>query len=507
MLPRQDEFFVDSRRTPGEKRTQYIFDSTPQLALEKFGAIMESQLTPRTERWHRLESSVPELNDDHEVKLYFDQVTDILFKLRYASTANYASQQHETYLSLGCFGTGVLMLEDDVGRGFRYKSSHISEHFFTENNTGLIENDYRRFRLTAKQAAEKYGEDNLPDVIQRSMQKEPFKKHDFLHVVIPNDEYIPGSVSPKHYKYKSFHISIEGKKLLSVGGFRTFPFIISRYITSPNETYGRSPGMTALAEAKMLMQMRKTDLRARHLAIDPPILTAHERSVRKLNMKPNAVNYGTLDANGNPLVRPYQNAARIDVSNDALAQSREVINDVFMVKLFQILVETPQMTATEVLQRAQEKGALIAPTVGRQQSEALSPMIEREIDIASFAGLLPEMPDSLKEAEGEFEIRYTSPLSKLQKTETALSAKMTLESVLPLIEIQPDVLDNFDLDAYADIVHDANAAPARLMRDPDQIEALRKAREEQQQLQALAGAAPDIAGSIKDIAQAQSFAE
>ena len=46
------------------------------------------------------------------------------------------------------------------------------------------------------------------------------------------------------------------------------------------------------------------------------------------------------------------------------------------------------MTATEVLERAREKGALLAPTMGRQQSEALGPMIEREIDILVECGLM-----------------------------------------------------------------------------------------------------------------------
>lgn len=42
-----------------------------------------------------------------------------------------------------------------------------------------------------------------------------------------------------------------------------------------------------------------------------------------------------------------------------------------LVTLFQILTETPQMTAAEVVERTNEKGILLAPTVGRQQSEYL----------------------------------------------------------------------------------------------------------------------------------------
>jgi hypothetical protein len=53
---------------------------------------------------------------------------------------------------------------------------------------------------------------------------------------------------------------------------------------------------------------------------------------------------------------------------------------VFLLTLFEIMVETPRMTATEVLKRSQEKSMLLTPLVARQQNESLSPMIERELD-------------------------------------------------------------------------------------------------------------------------------
>ena len=59
----------------------------------------------------------------------------------------------------------------------------------------------------------------------------------------------------------------------------------------------------------------------------------------------------------------------------------------------QILQDNPRMTATEVIERTREKGILLAPTVGRQQSEYLGPLVDREIDVLVEQGLLPPMPD------------------------------------------------------------------------------------------------------------------
>lgn len=505
ILPRQDQFFRE-QRTPGDKRSQKIIDTVAQLALTKFAAAMESILTPRSSIWHKLSTSNEQINEIQEVKEYLDYVNNILFKKRYASNANFSSQQHETYMSLGAFGTGVLQTSDDIeNKGIRYKSTHISEHFFIENAVGSIDTNYRLYELTALQAAQKFGEENLPKGIKKAVEKEPLERFKFIHCVIPNEDINRNALDYRGFKYKSFHVSIDENKLLGEGGFRTFPYHISRYVTAPNEIYGRSPAMMALGEIKMLNAIRKSDLRARHMAIDPPVLTSSERAISRLLLQPSAINYGTLDENGNPMVKPYQSGANINVSNDALNKSHEIINDAFLVTLFQILVETPQMTATEVLQRAQEKGALLSPTAGRQQSEALGPMIEREIDILAHSGQIPPMPQVLQEAAGEFEIEYTAPLNVMQKASEAAAATAIINDAVPLAEFYPAILNNFDFDAYLQIMREARGAPAKMFRTPEEIESINQQQAQERQLQQALEAAPSVAGSIKDIAQAEAF--
>jgi hypothetical protein len=263
--------------------------------------------------------------------------------------------------------------------------------------------------------------------------------------------------------------------------------------------------MTALSEVKMLNSIRRSDLRARHMAVDPPMLTANERALRRPLNKPGAVNHGALDVNGNPLMKPYNNQARIDVSNDQINKSHEIINDIFLVSLFQILVETPQMTATEVLQRAQEKGALLSPTAGRQQSEAQGPMIERELDLLAFNGVIPPMPDVLREAGGEFEVEYTAPLNVLQKAGEAQAATQVINDTIPLAQFEPKIINNIDFDEYLRIMRDARGAPARMFRSEEEKFAIEQQQQQAQQLQSMVDAAPGVAGAVKDIAQAEAL--
>ena len=71
-----------------------------------------------------------------------------------------------------------------------------------------------------------------------------------------------------------------------------------------------------------------------------------------------------------------------EVGKDFLKMTADKVERAFLVDIFSILEDPNQnMTATEVLQRAQEKGYLLAPMIGRQQSELFGPMVTREIDI------------------------------------------------------------------------------------------------------------------------------
>ncbi|TXH10040.1 MAG: hypothetical protein E6R04_06310 [Spirochaetes bacterium] len=503
VLTRQDDFF-DDKREPGERRTREKFDDTATLAIEHGAAAIEGVVSPRGQQWHGIGLPEP-IEDDHESKAWSDRLTKFLFKKRYDARSNFASQLHETYMSLLAFGTGIIIVEDLMNGTVRYKSSHVSEHFYMENAMGRIDTDYRKYRLTARQAMEKF-KDKAPQSVRKCVEKEPGKKMDFLHVVMPDVDGESGM------PFISYHIAYDDQEMIDVGGFKTFPYIISRWTTSPNEIYGRSPAMSVLSEIKMLNSMRKTDLKARHMAVDPPILAADQSTIRRFSMKPGAMNYGTLDAMGNPLVRPYQSGTSIQASNDGIEQSREFINRAFFLNLFQILVESPAMTATEVLQRAQEKGQLLTPTAGRQMSELLEPIIMREVSIYEDYGLFEDgaplaLPRAMKNVGGEFGVVYTNPLSKMQKSEEGLATERTVQALLPLAQIDPSILDPIDWMEYANIMRDANGAPARLFKSEDRLRAEAEAKQEAQMAQMAIAALPQVSTSIKDIAQAGSYAQ
>ena len=496
--------FYSNQPPQGQKVTEYLYDSTASLAIHKFGAAIESVVTPRTGTWHSLSTSNPELNELQEVKIYLEEVVRRLFAIRYNPIANFASQANEIYESLGKYGTGCMFVEDAYDKGIIYKAIHISEIFIAENSDCKIDTVYRRFSYTIRQAIEAWGEDKLPDSIVEQNEINPDQTYDFIHAVEPNKEYITGD--PNGMKYKSTYVSVFGQQIIEEGGYRTFPYCVVRYNKNTGEVYGRSPAMDVLPDIKMVQTMSKTDLTAAQLSVQPPLLLPQKGVLSVFNLVPGALNYGGLDDNGRPNVIPLNTGSQVNIGETMAQQRREVINDAFLISLFQILVETPQMTATEAMLRAQEKGDLLAPSMGRIQSELLGPMIERELDILGMSGSFPDMPPALAEVGGEVTITYTGPLNKAQRAPEAIAILRLIETAGEIVQFDPNAIKRINFSKCLEEIADITGVPANILYTDEEMAAINAEQAQQQMAQQMLQAAPIAAQTAKTFAQAQNIA-
>jgi hypothetical protein len=512
VLPRADGFLSTGTMLPiGQRKGQFVYDSTAPLALPSFAAAIESLVVPRTQKYHGYRPADPELYEDMTVAAWLEKLRDYTFRLRYSATSSFASQTSEVFLSLGAFGTGGLLVEDGMSKGILYRSIPLSQLWLTEDCYGRIDGFYWRYWLTARQAAQKQDAEGwvLPENILKFVESEPERKFEFIFNVRPNDERIKGDVGYRGMAYRAYHVAVEGQALLAEGGYRSFPLAVSRYTVAPGEIYGRSPAWDALADIKTLNEMSKTQLRYGQLVTDPPWLTADVDSMSPFSMRSGAINAGYMNERGEVLAKSAAPQGDPGFSLELANQRRESINRSFLITLFQILVDTPEMTATEAMLRAQEKGALLAPTVGRQQ-EFLATIVTRELDIMNRSGVIEDaigpMPDALAEAGGVLEIVYDSPLTRVQRAEEAVGVLRTLETVGTIAQYDQSVLDEINYSRALKIVGDANGAPILMFNTPDERQALADQKKAAQDMQLALQAAPVIADTAKTAAEAQKTA-
>ena len=495
VMPGWDNFVGDL--TQGLNRNSRLFDSTAVSANERFAAAMEWMLTPRTQVWHGLEPQDERLADDPEVQKQIDMAVKIMFSTRYQPTANYASQTDECYMSLGAFGNNGLFIDENLGKGIRYRSAPLSELVWALDHSGMVDTVYREFEFTPKQAMQQWGEKNLPEEVRTAYEKSPFQDLKWLHCTRPNGERTPGKLGPGGMKFSSWYIYLPTREIIETGGFRTFPWAIGRYRMAPREQYGRSPAVMALPHIRTLNEMSKTVLRAGQKAVDPPILLQEEGLLTPFNQRPGAANYGMLSADGVALAQPLASVGKFDIGHELMEREGTAINDAFLVSLFQILVQNPEMTATEALIRAQEKGIMIAPAMGRQQSEFLGPQIVRELDIHVHAGLIDEsFLENVKPT-------YTSPLTRLMRAEEGTSIMNTVQSIAQLAQLDPSAAHVLDVVDAAREMAMINRCPAKLLRTDEQIQEMMQAQAQQAQEAQLTAAGPAVSQSALNLAKAQ----
>ncbi len=484
--------------TQGAKKDSKRFDGSAEVALHRFAAAMESMLTPRNSRWHGLATNDTSLNRKSRVRNWFDDATDVLFKYRYAPKANFASQCHEHYTGLGSIGTACLFADKLTPKGFRYATIHMANIYFDTNFQGIIDTAIRPFKLTARNAEQQFKGQISVD-IQKALANNPDQLFDFIHCVKPNMEIDPARKDWRGMAYASYYVEVQARKVILREGYHSFPFAISRYTTAPGELYGRSPGMQALTNIKVLNEQKKTILKQGQRIVDPVLLAHDDGVLDSFSLKPGAINSGAINSRGQRLVDVLP-TGNLSVGFEMMDQERKEISAAFLVDLFQILVEGPQMTATEVIERAREKGALLSPTMGRQESEFLGPLIEREIDLAMMQGLLPPMPPELLEAGGEYQVVYDSPLARAQKAEQTAGIMRTVQWAAEVSQLtqNPEPLDHFNWDVIIPDLALNNAVAGRYMSSPEQLAAIRDGRAQQQAIEQVIQAGPTVAAISKN---------
>ena len=244
--------------------------------------------------------------------------------------------------------------------------------------------------------------------------------------------------------------------------------------------------------------MSKTTIKAAQKQVDPPLLVPDDGFLLPVRTVPGGLNFyrsGTRDR-----IEPLNIGANNPLGLNMEQQRRDSIRGVFYVDQL-MMQQGPQMTATEVIQRNEEKMRLLGPVLGRLQSELLKPLIDRVFAILLRNDMLPPAPEFL--SGRDIEIEYVSPLAKAQKTSELQSIMRAIEILGSLANISP-VFDYVNFDNLVKHLADIVGMPQKLLKSQNQVNAEREQAQQQQQemqqmeqLQQVAKAGGDIAPLAK----------
>jgi hypothetical protein len=471
MLPRKAE--ITKERTRGDKRHTLIFDATAIHALELLAASLHGMLTSSANKWFSLRFKETDLNSIDEAKEWLEDATSRMYDA--IAKSNFQQEIFEAYHDLIAFGTSCLMIEEDPDDVLLFSARHIKELYIQENMKGYVDTIYRRFKMPSQAAADKFGIENVSRDLVNKARKNPFDDVQLVHVVRPRLDFDPGKQDKKNMPFQSIYMEYESGHIISIGGFKESPYVIPRYLKASTEQYGRSPGMNALPDVKVLNKMVENSLKAAAKQIDPPLLIPDDGMLAPIRMSPGSINYyrsGSRDRI-EPLNINANNATTLNSEN----QRRDAIVKMFHVDQL-VISENRNMTATEVLQRQEEKMRILGPVLGRLQSELLSPLIIRIFNIMLRKGLFQQAPDILQSQE--LNIEYVSPMALAQRGQELQSIMRGLELFGSLGQTMP-VMDYIDENGFIKQIIDILGLPAKMIKSDQQVQQIRQERAAEQQ--------------------------
>lgn len=485
---------------------RFAYDSTGVNSIPKYVAILNRLMTPESQRWHKLTADNADLMKSYQVRQYFDTLNDTLFKMRYAPRAGFGNAVGEMYKSIGIYGMGPISITwrkpsaMDRRGGFRYKTWALKDVFVLVDDTGMVVAIYRRFFLNGRQYKAKWGVDNAPRSVKIQLDKaggpDESTFFEFVQVLKYRDDFDEEAIDIRRHPVTESYICVPDAEYVGEeGGYQTMPMLTPR---TAGDTYGYSPAIQALPALGGVSSMKKTVLKQGQKAVDPAYLASDDGVLSgRVDIRPGRITMGGVNSQGNPLVRRLE-TGDFRVAENLIEGERKDIEDSFFVTVFRALAENPEMTATQAMQVVADQASQLAPTMGRLQSEFGGPDIEREISLLFEHGRLPEMPPELAEANGDYQIIYTSPLAKGQFAEEVQGYMRLQEMLIAAAQAtgDPSPLDWLANDVAIPEIANYMSVRTSWVNDTKVVQIKRDNREKKAREEALIKQAPAAASVI-----------
>lgn len=483
LLPRSGRFFVDDRNR-GDKRHNNIYDSTGTRALRVLAAGMMAGMTSPARPWFRLTTSDPQLDESAAVKAWLADVTRLM-QMVFAKSNTYRAL-HSMYEELGAFGTASTIVLADFNSVIHHYTLTTGEFAMAADHRGQINTLYREFQMTVAQMVREFGRDNCSPTVQTLFDRGALEQWvTIMHAIEPRVDRDVTKRDDRNMAWKSVYFEHGGNEdqILRDSGFKEFPALCPRWATTGGDIYGNSPAMEALGDIKQLQHEQLRKAQGIDYKTKPPLQAPTSLKSRDVDTLPGGISFVDSAAPNGGIRSAFE--VNIDLSHllADIQDVRERIKGSFYADLFLMLANgtNPQMTATEVAERHEEKLLMLGPVLERMHNEILDPLIEMTFSRMVEAGIVPPPPDELQGME--LNVEFVSMLAQAQRAIATNSVDRFVGNLGAVAGIKPEVLDKFDADRWADAYADMLGIDPELIVPGEQVALIRKQRAEAAQAQ------------------------
>lgn len=517
------------QRTPGEKRMTRVLDSTGIHSNQLLASGLHGMATNPASKWFSLrvlgervraeDGSEKDINELPDVRKWVSDVEHIVWQRLYQPGTNFASSLDECYLDLGSFGTAIIFVGQKDDGSLLFQARALAECYIDENADGFVDTVDREFEYTVRQlmqlASEKIPEEDRWTPSEKVRQLFGQQKYDhkikIIHSVHPREEgeYDKDAKNDKNMPWRSCYFEADDCHILHESGFPEFPYLVPRWMKVTGECYGRSPGMTALPDIKMLQAKELTYIKALQKNADPPMWLRDDGIIGGTRTIPGGINYWRGDPSQGVMLHPT-NIQGLQALVESQQQLRDRIRNVFHVDVLQML-DQREMTLGEARMRLMERMRLMGPIVGRLEAELLGPLVARIVGILHRMSLLPPAPEIIQDRD--YNVQFVSPIAVAQKQDEMQGLMAALQ---PLSLLGPELAGQalrrkLNVDRMIDWLWDTHHLDPDLLNTEDEMgqgQQMEQAQMMGQLMQGIGAPAADMmskgAGAVKQLSDAQA---
>ena len=497
--PHRDD--IRGNTMKGGKQGDKIFDGTAvSAAVLAADGIHGYHVSPAFP-WFQYELNRKAANKLPEVREFLQEIEFNMYMA--LNRSNFYGEMWRYIYDGFTLGTAPFYPEEDLKEGrIVFEAVHPGECYIAENQYGEVDVLHRKRKMPVRNIIKRFGRENCPDTITNLEKTAPFQEFEVIHAVYPREEYDTNKKDSKNKRYASCWLLTADNHLLKESGFNNFPFNVWRYLKTGKSPYGTSPAHLAMSDIKGINLMSKTIQGAAQMAVDPPYnVPAYLEG--KVQLRPRGLNF--LEKGDQ--IKAVQ-GGQYPIGIDREQAKQQAIRERFHVDTFLMLTQLAgqggKRTATEVMEMVAEKAAILGAELGPLNHQ-LDNILDQVYQIELKAGRMPQPPDILLEMAQEdphlrFDPVYVGPLAQAQKERFASDWVMKFaQKIGPMIEVQPSILDNFDLDEGVRSIARTINIPAEVLKDRQKVEEFRaqkaQAMQEEREKQEMA----EMAGVAKDV--------
>ncbi|MCF7791202.1 MAG: head-tail connector protein [Victivallales bacterium] len=482
ILPYAGRPLVDSSASlanAGQRKDQKIINSSATYDMNILASGLMSGLTPQSRSWFNLTLADKNLASYRPVKEWLYLVRNKLEDTFQRS--NLYSALHTLYRECQVFGTGAMMILEGSRTMIRCRPYTIGEYYITLDDLYQPCGMMRKISMSAYQIVSQFGEDNVSESVKSAFNNKSMNRFNVYNIIQPTN-YFDSRVAKDDIVYESVYWEENGgDDFLEISVYDMIPFVAPRWDISGCEIYGHGVGETILGDVKQLQTMEIDYNRALKKAYNPPLQAPDSlKGTRHMNV-PGGITYFSRQEGPNSISSLYNVNLNFEQLAYKIDKVEQRINRNSYAELFLALFmnDPHRMTATEVVQRHEDKLMVLGPVIERFQSELLDILISRTYKILDKYNQLPPPPPDLEGTP--IQIQYISILAQAQKMVGRAAIERTAQFVGQLAQFNPDAVLKFNtnqaIEEYSNIMN----APPNVINSDEEVAAAKQAIAMQQQ--------------------------